>query len=290
MKKAVFFCTALATLCFLSACNRQTPASPSVEVTPAETHITAEEGAAVLEKLLGTVDEATGNLMSYGYENTLVVEGTDYYNYRVSWLVDNSHLSYLTNYLVSVNGGIVKEYSPDLESSDDTLQIAADSVLQRMKAGDFAAVSEWVDEETGITFTPYSTVDFSVDRRLTAEELAVMGEDAAIYTWGAYDGTGDPMDLTGRDYWDRFVWDTDYTAAPHIQTRCVAQQGNAPENVDTAYPYQPAEGLSYSYVEYHFDGLDPQYGGVDWRALKLVFVQRDTLWRLSGIIHSEMTV
>ena len=78
-----------------------------------ETAITPEEGAAILEAQLGTVDAATGNAMSYGYEGTLTLDGVDYYNYRVSWLVNGDHLSYLTNYLVSTDGLVVQEYLPE---------------------------------------------------------------------------------------------------------------------------------------------------------------------------------
>ncbi|MEG1989013.1 MAG: hypothetical protein RR035_07475 [Oscillibacter sp.] len=291
MKRAVFFCATLTALCILSACKGQVPIEPPpAETIPAETTITAEEGAAILEALLGAVDETTGNPMSYGYENTLVVEGEAYYNYRVSWLVEHSHVSYLTNYLVSTDGAIVKEYSPRPDDTDAALEIAADSVLSLMRDGDFDALAGWVDGETGVTFTPYSTVDFDADRRLTAEELADLGEDETVYPWGAYDGSGLPIELTGREYWDRFVWDADYTAAPNVSVRRVHQAGNAAENVDTAYPCRPGEADSYSYVEYHFDGLEPSYGGVDWRAVKLVFIQRENAWRLAGIIHSEMTV
>ena len=66
-----------------------------------------------LEEQLGTVDAATGNVMSYGYEGTVTIDGVDYYNYRVSWLVDGDHLSYLTNYLVSTDGLVVQEYLPE---------------------------------------------------------------------------------------------------------------------------------------------------------------------------------
>ena len=81
---------------------------------PADT-ITPEEGVAILEKQLGAVDEATGNVMSYGYEGPLTLDGVDYYNYRVSWLVDGDHLSYLTNYLVSTDGLVVQEYLPETD-------------------------------------------------------------------------------------------------------------------------------------------------------------------------------
>ena len=54
------------------------------------------------------MDEATGNVMSYGYEGPLTLDGVDYYNYRVSWLVD-------TNYLVSTDGLVVQEYLPETD-------------------------------------------------------------------------------------------------------------------------------------------------------------------------------
>lgn len=84
------------------------PITPEDEAA-GEDPITPEEGAQVLQKLLGEEDEATGNLMSYGYEGPYSLNGTDYYNYRVSWLVDGDHLSYLTNYLVSLDGLTILE-------------------------------------------------------------------------------------------------------------------------------------------------------------------------------------
>ena len=121
MKPLRLLCAVLAAL-LLSACAQGTaaPGSPVQEpeditaVTPNDPSITPEEGAAILEAQLGTVDEATGNAMSYGYEGTLTLDGVDYYNYRVSWLVED-HLSYLTNYLVSTDGLVVQEYLPEAD-------------------------------------------------------------------------------------------------------------------------------------------------------------------------------
>ncbi len=120
MKPLRLLCAVLAAL-LLSACAQGTaaPGSPVQEpeditaVTPNDPSITPEEGAAILEAQLGTVDAATGNAMSYGYEGTLTLDGVDYYNYRVSWLVNGDHLSYLTNYLVSTDGLVVQEYLPE---------------------------------------------------------------------------------------------------------------------------------------------------------------------------------
>ena len=107
MKSRSLFCAALAVLLLLlSACGHPAPeaSGAAAEGLSATDTITPEEGVAILEKQLGAVDEATGNVMSYGYEGPLTLDGVDYYNYRVSWLVDGDHLSYLTNYLVSPTG------------------------------------------------------------------------------------------------------------------------------------------------------------------------------------------
>jgi len=110
--KKLFFAVVFLTL--LTACRQTVPSEqPAEALEPALVSITAEEGAQVLENQLGTVDEATGNPMSYGYEGTVTLDGTEYYNYRVSWLVNGDHLSYLTNYLVSTDGRVVQEYLLD---------------------------------------------------------------------------------------------------------------------------------------------------------------------------------
>lgn len=288
MKKRNVICVAAAALLLLGGCGQQTaaPVASSTAASSAASSsedglITPEEGAAILEDRFGTEDELTGNIMSYGYEDTITLDGVDYYNYRISWLVDD-HMSYLTNYLVSLDGKTVQEYLPEDTSSDMDLQSAADTVLASMAAGDFATIAAWVGED-GVTFTPYSYADFSVDRTLSAEDLSAFGSSDAISVWGSYDGSGNPIELSDRDYWERFVWNADYTQADTITLNGIAQGGNSIENVAEAYP-------DCQYVEYHFDAIDPQYEGIDWCSLKLVFRSLDGGWQLVGVIHSEMTL
>jgi hypothetical protein len=288
MKKNALLCAAAAAILLLSGCGQQSaPAASSsssaVSSAPAASNgtITPEEGAAILEAQLGTKDEDTGYLMSYGYEDTITLDGVEYYNYRVSWLVDNSHMSYLTNYLVSLDGKTIQEYVPEIEPVSTDLQSAADDVLLSMSAGDFASVASWVGDR-GLTFTPYSYADPAVDRTVTAEELASFAGSDAVQVWGIYDGSGDPIELTAADYWARFVWNADYTQADTVTVNGIAQGGNSIENVAEAYPDD-------QYVEYHFDQIDPQYEGIDWCSLKLVFEPLDGGWQLVGIIHSEAT-
>jgi|GEM_PF-668730 len=286
---AIVFLTACGTLPTGSGSSAAGSGS-SAQSQGAGTAITPDQGAALLEEKLGSVDSATGNQMSYGYEDTISADGAEYYRYRVSWLVDSDHLSYLTDYLVSTDGKEIKEYVPEASSSETELQSAADALLASMKAQDFEAVSAWVDAEQGVTFTPYSHVNFDNDLTLTADEVAGIATDSTVRHWGTYDGSGESIDLTAADYWDRFVWNADYTAAPDVTVCGVAQQGNIPENVDTAYPQGTDAASGYSYVEYHYSGLDPQYDGMDWCSLKVVFHQKDGAWKLVGIIHSQFTI
>ena len=106
---------AVLAVALLCGCRQAAPVSEelSSDAQSPVTTITAEEGIQVLEDQLGTVDAATGNTMSYGYEGMITLDGTDYYNYRVSWLVNGDHMSYLTNYLVSTDGLVVQEYLPE---------------------------------------------------------------------------------------------------------------------------------------------------------------------------------
>ena len=95
-------------LLLLIGCTQPSEQDPPPPPPPTAV-ITHEEGVALVEQLLGTVDKETGNLMSYTYEETVELDGISYYNYRVSWLVDESHVSYLANYLVSADGQVLRE-------------------------------------------------------------------------------------------------------------------------------------------------------------------------------------
>lgn len=78
-----------------------------------ETAISVEEATALLREKFGERDAATGNAFSFGYVGRVTDGATEYFRFRISWLVDNDHLSYLTDYLVSADGSEQKEYLPE---------------------------------------------------------------------------------------------------------------------------------------------------------------------------------
>lgn len=173
---------------------------------------------------------------------------------------------------------------PPLDKGDNTLLLErANQVLEALKTEDYAALSELVHPQRGVTLTPYSTVDPTRDNVLTQAGVAKLATDDQVRLWGLYDGSGNPIRCTGTEYFDRYVFNADYTEAPRVGIDTILISGNALENVAAAYP----DGR---FVEYHFPGIDPALEGFDWCSLKLVFEVWDNDWYLVGLIHGEWTI
>ena len=168
-------------------------------------------------------------------------------------------------------------------TADAPLLERAGQVLDLLKAADYPALSHLVHPDKGVTLTPYSTVDLKCDMVLYPSQVAHLSQDHTSHLWGVTDGSEIPIRLTGPQYFQRYVFNADYTAAPQVGIDTVQVSGNALENVSDAYP----EGR---FVEYCFPGIDPKLKGFDWCSLKLVFEVWDNDWYLVGLIHSEWTV
>lgn len=174
--------------------------------------------------------------------------------------------------------------TPTLDTGDNTLLLQqAGDILQVLKRQDYTGLSAYVHPSYGVQFTPYSTVQPEHDLRLSAQQIAGLGSDNTLYTWGSADGSGEPIRLSGRDYFARYVFNVDYTQAPVIGVDTVLESGNALENVADSFP-------NCRFVEFHFPGIDPKNQGFDWCSLKLVLSPYEDSWRLVALIHSEWTI
>src|SRR4030042_1438134 len=102
------------------------------------------------------------------------------------------------------------------------------------------------------------------------------------HPWGLYSGSGEPIDLTFVDYYSQFVYDLDFANAPEISLNHRLGVSTSMDNIFAFY-------RSSLFVEYSFPGFDPQFEGMDWRSLRLVFMQDNDTWYLVGIIHDQWT-
>lgn len=165
------------------------------------------------------------------------------------------------------------------EASNASLLNEATGVLELLRTEDYSSLSGKVDPEEGITFTAYSTVNFSSDLHFTQEEFKAALNSSGEYIWGVDQASGDPLRMTASEYLSDFLWDTDYSAAPEIGIDLVIFQGSAQEeNVIEAYP-------DCRVVDFSVPSQTAE--GAGFYSLKLVFHRTGEEWYLRGIVHSK---
>jgi hypothetical protein len=170
---------------------------------------------------------------------------------------------------------------------DDVAARAAQAILA-IRDQDMAALAALVHPVKGVTFSPYTTIHplqgapGQADMVFSPAQLAGLWTDPTVYHWGTFDGSGESIDRTFREYYGRFVYDVDFAQPQVVGLGETVGWGNTINNIATVYP----NGVM---VEYHFEGLDPQYSGMDWRSLRLVLEELDGTWYVVGIVHDEWT-
>ncbi len=175
------------------------------------------------------------------------------------------------------------ELKEKLEGEEVSLQDRVEKIILLIKNKDMEGLATYVHPDKGVRFSPYGYVDTKNHLTFTSEQVKGLMEDDEEYTWGVYDGTGDPIKLTFREYYNKFVYDVDFANAAVIGNNHVVGAGNTLINYDEAYP-------DARFVEFHFPGFEAQYEGLDWRSLRLFFEEKDNTWYLVGIVHDQWTI
>ncbi len=156
-------------------------------------------------------------------------------------------------------------------------------VLTAIKNYDIEKLADAIHPDKGVRFSPYGYVDIKNDLVFTAEELKKLATDSKPYLWGYYDGSGEPISLSFSDYHKKFIYDVDFVNAEQVGYNKTLGHGNSLNNSFEVYK-------NSIIVEYYFSGFDPQYEGMDWRSLRLVFEKKDDIWYIVGIIHDQWTI
>ena len=141
-----------------------------------------------------------------------------------------------------------------------------------------------VHPQKGLRFSPYGHVQAS-DLVFKRRQLPLLAHSQKTYTWGSYDGSGEPINLNFKNYWQKFVANRDFSKAQQIFFNNPQQRGNSLNNVQTFYPDSIV-------VEYFLPATTPN--GMDWASLKLVFQpviqNRVKQWYLVGVVHDQWTI
>jgi len=169
-----------------------------------------------------------------------------------------------------------------LSDKETQLKETAQEVVEYLRERDLNSLVPFIDPELGLRFSPYSHVNKDTDLVFTPDTLPSF-KDASKQVWGTADGSGEPIELSFRDYYEKFVYNKDFADAPDVSVNQLLGKGNAEFNVADAYP-------NASYVEFYFPGSDNDLDGMDWQSLILVFDPVGDDWRLVGIMHGQWTI
>lgn len=168
------------------------------------------------------------------------------------------------------------------ETAESIIRDRAEETLAALADRNTEALADIVHPERGVRFTPYTYVSPDQDVVMDRDQILTFFSDGQSYLWGHFDGTGDPIQMTPEGYYDRFIYSRDFLEADKTGYNEVIGSGNMLENQFEIYPHAIV-------AEYYLEG-DPQYAGMDWRSLRLVFAPHGDQWYLVGIIHNQWTI
>ena len=171
----------------------------------------------------------------------------------------------------------------DSSESNPILTELNKKILTAIKKKEYQSIASYVHPQLGLRFSPYATVDVNNDAIFQAAELVKIMKDDTQLFWGNYDGTGDPIDLSAKEYFAQFVYDADFLKAEKVMINRSSAQGNSINNITSVY-------RDCDYVENYFSGFDKKYDGMDWRALRLVFQKEGNRYYLVGLVHDQWTI
>ena len=183
------------------------------------------------------------------------------------------------------SGSAAMDPAADMLNLEDNFPLlgSACAVCRAIQQQDWITLAAYVHPDRGVTFTPYSTVEPDSDLNFTTDQIKNLAQDQNVYTWGFEDGRGDPIQMTMIQYFERYVYDRDYTQVPEIGVDRIMTGGNALENLSEIY-------TGCRFVDFSFPSADPVNDGLDWSSLKLVFQAEGEHWYLVGVVHGEWTI
>ncbi|MES2431275.1 MAG: hypothetical protein V4556_10075 [Bacteroidota bacterium] len=167
----------------------------------------------------------------------------------------------------------------------DTANLIIDltgEVLGTLKKGDYTAFANYMHPQEGVQFSPYGNIDTLNHLKLSSSEFLKKINVNEKLIWGAYDGTGDTILLSIKEYLKKFVYNADFLNADSLNFNRSISHGNSLNNLADVYK-------NCLFTESYFAGFDKKYEGMDWCSLKLVYKQYNGKFYLIAVIHDQWT-
>jgi hypothetical protein len=149
----------------------------------------------------------------------------------------------------------------DPEAARQAAQGVVAEVLEALANRDFQKLASFIGND-GLIMSPYVFLD-DEDVRLSRADVERCAIDPQVRLWGYKDGSGDPVEMTCRRYFDEFVWNADYRKADEVLYNEPRQRGN---EINNNHAFVPDSIV----VELH---IRPQStdAPMNWKSLRLIF-------------------
>ncbi|NDI33305.1 DUF3450 domain-containing protein [Chengkuizengella sediminis] len=238
-------------------------------------------------KLVNQLDQISNEIDLLKEENSTILQNLEQLKKVNNQLeADNKKLQDENEDLKDQILNIEKEGDSSQDSSqiseEDLILNKANEIILLLEAEDMSQLSSFIHPNSGLRFSPYLYVNVNSDLVFTSNQILGFMTDNNVYTWGNYDGSGDPIQLTPADYYNAFVYSADFANPEQVSYNQILGTGNMIQNQFTVYP-------NANIVEFYFSGFDPQFVGMDWQSLRLVFEEYNGEWYIVGIIKGTWT-
>ena len=98
----------------------------------------------------------------------------------------------------------------DAQAEPSVLQ-AAKQVVEAFRAKDGMRLAVLVHPEKGVQFSPSAYVNIENDVVFSSAQVSQFWTDHKTFTWGFADGTGDAINMTPSEYYDRYIMNRDFS-------------------------------------------------------------------------------
>lgn len=182
----------------------------------------------------------------------------------------------------AIEGWVNDRYLADQIGELD-LDLAQSSwdTLQAIRQENWQEVAKATHPELGLRFSPYLYLQ-STDVLVSADALLALTQTTTPRLWGTQQGSGEPLEMSFEAYYERYIYSADFFFADVIGYNQQAHPSNLLDNCGEIY-------LHNAFIDYHFEGFNPDYGGMDFRTLRLIFAPYQNEWRLVAIVNDEWT-
>jgi len=169
------------------------------------------------------------------------------------------------------------------QSENTALEMYTDKYIDLLHQNNLEGLAEYFHPTKGAYFLPYAHFDTSTVINLKKTEFIQTLNANKIFTWGVYDGSGEPITLDITNYFKQFVYNIDFknlTTSKHINTQLVSS--NSLNNIGDILP-------KAKHIEYHYKG-SKQYDGLDWSSLIFYVEEYNGQYYIVALVHNQWTI